>query len=76
MRIICYYGVIGSGQKWSGKYMVHAWMDTIHNKYKNITLTKNKSLLFFHAVYHRKEHVIPQPVISAILDVILNILQC
>ena len=45
------------------------------NKYKNITLTKNKSLLFFHAVYHRKEHVIPQPVIAAILSVILNISQ-
>ena len=45
------------------------------NKYKNITLKKNMSLLFFRAVYHRKEHVIPHPVIAAILDVILNILQ-
>ena len=45
------------------------------SKYKNITLTKNKSLLFFRAVYHRKEQVIPHPVIAAILDVILNILQ-
>ena len=42
---------------------------------KNITITKNKSLLFFRAVYHSKNHVIPQPVITAILDVILNILQ-
>ena len=46
------------------------------NKDKNITITKSKSLLlFFHAVYQRKNYVIPHPVIAAILDVILNILQ-
>ena len=45
------------------------------NKDKNIPITKNKSLLFFCAVYHSKNHVIPQPVVAAILDVILNILK-
>ena len=47
------------------------------NKDKNITIMKNNSLLFFrgHAVYHSKNHVIPHPVIAAMLDVILNILQ-
>ena len=45
------------------------------NKDKNNTITKNKSLLFFHAVYRSKNHVIPHRVIAAILDVILNILQ-
>ena len=44
-------------------------------KDKNITITKNKSLLFFRALYHSKKHVIPHPVIADILDVILNILQ-
>ena len=46
-------------------------------KYKMITITKNKnkSLLFFRAVYQRKKHVIPHLVIAAILDIILNILQ-
>ena len=33
------------------------------------------SLLVFSAVYQNKTHVIPYPVISAILDAILNILQ-
>ena len=59
-------------------WKVHgAWIDTydFHNKDKNITITKNKSMLFFRAVYHSKNHVIPHPVIAAILDAILNILQ-
>ena len=45
------------------------------NKDKNITITKNKSPLFYCAVYHSKNHVISHPVITAILDVILNTLQ-
>ena len=45
------------------------------NKDKNIAIMKNKSLLFFRAVYHSKNHVILHPVIAAISDVILNILQ-
>ena len=44
------------------------------NKDKNITITKNKSPLFFRAVNHSKNHVISNPVIAAILDAILNIL--
>ena len=55
-----------------------AWIDGYdsQNKDKNITITKNRSLLFFfRAVYHSKNYVIPHPVIAAILDVILNILQ-
>ena len=53
-----------------------AWIDGYdsQNKDKNITITKNKS--FLHAMHHSKSHVIPHPVIAAILDVILNILQC
>ena len=31
------------------------------------------SLLFYHAVYHSKNHVIPHSVIADILDIILNI---
>ena len=52
-----------------------AWIDECdsQNKDKNITITKNKSLLFFRAVYHSKNHVIPHRVIAAILDVISNI---
>ena len=50
--------------------MVHGLMDTIsRTKTKKITITKNKSLLFFRAVYHSKKHVTPHPVIAAILDV-------
>ena len=42
----------------------------------HITITKNKSLCYFvHAQYHNKNHVIPHPVIAAILHVILNTLQ-
>ena len=55
-----------------------AWIDGYdsQNKDKNITITKNKSMLLFRAVYYSKKHVIPHPVIAAILNVILNILQC
>ena len=49
-----------------------AWIYS-QSKDENITITKNKSLLFFCAVYHSKNHVIPSCVIAAILDVILNI---
>ena len=42
----------------------------------NITMPKIKSLLFFHTVYYSTNHVIPHPVIAAILNVIFNILQC
>ena len=59
-------------------WKVHgAWIDRYDspNKDKNITITKIKSLLFFHAMYYSKNHVIPHPVTAAILNVILNILQ-
>ena len=55
-----------------------AWIDVYdyQNKDKNITITKNKSLLFFfRAVYHSTNHVILRPVIAAIFNVILNIYQ-
>ena len=45
------------------------------NKGKNITITKIKSLLFFHAMYYSRNHVIPHLVIAAILNVILNLSQ-
>ena len=54
-------------------WKVHgAWIDGYDspNKDKNITITKIKSLLFFHAMYYSKNHVIPYPVIAAILNVI------
>ena len=54
-------------------WKVHgAWIDGYHsqNKDKNITITKIRSLLFFHAVYYSKSHVISHPVIAAILNVI------
>ena len=55
--------------KWSGKCMVHGLMDTIpRTKTKTLPLRKIR-------VYHSKNHVIPHPVIAAILNVILNILQ-
>ena len=61
-------------------WKVHgAWIDGYNsqNKDKKITITKNKSLLFFpsSAVYHSKNYVILHRVIAAILDVILNVLQ-
>ena len=60
-------------------WKVHgAWIDDYdsQNKDKNITITKNKSLLFFPcSVIIANTQVIPHRVIGAILDVILNILQ-
>ena len=46
-----------------------AWIERYdsQNKDKNITITKNKSLLFFRAVYYSKNDVIPHVVIAAIL---------
>ena len=38
------------------------------NKDKNITIKKIKSLLFFHAVYYIKNHVISHPVITTLKD--------
>ena len=52
--------------------MVHGLMDT-RTKTKTIPNTKNKSPLLFRTVYHSKNDVIPHHVITAILDVILNI---
>ena len=54
-----------------------AWIDGFdsQNKDKNITIMKIKRLIFFHAVYYSKNHVIPHPVVAAILSVILNVLQ-
>ena len=47
-----------------------AWIDgyVSLNKDKNVTITKIR-------VYYSKNHVIPRPVIAAILNIILNILQ-
>ena len=56
-------------------WKVHgAWIDGYdsQNKDKNITIMKIKSLIFFHAVYYSKHHVIPHLVIAAILIVILK----
>ena len=68
MRIIWWYYQIRPKVLWK----VHgARIDEYHsqNKDKSITIMKNKSLLFFRAVYHSKKHVIPHPIIAAILDV-------
>ena len=68
MRIIWWYYQIRPKVLWK----VHsAWIDGYdsQNKDKNITITKNKSLLYFRVVYHSKKHVIPHSVIAAILDV-------
>ena len=71
--ILWYYKI---GQKWSGKCMVHGLMDMIpRTKTKTSPLQKIRVCYFFRAVYHSKNHVIPHPVIAAILNVILNILQ-
>ena len=55
--------------------MVPGLVDTITRTKTKTTIpnTKNKSLLFFRAVYHSKNHVILHHVIVAILDAILNI---
>ena len=51
MRIIWYYGIIRSGQKWSGKCMVHGLIDTFpRTKIKTLPLRK-KSLLLFRASF-------------------------
>ena len=53
-----------------------AWIDEYdsQNKEKNITTTKNKTLLFFPcSVSLQNKHIIPHPVIATILNVILNI---
>ena len=56
--------------------MVHGLMDTIpRTKTKALPLRKLRVCYSFHAVYYSKNHVIPHPVIVAILTVILNILQ-
>ena len=52
MRIICYYGIIRIGQKWSGKFMV---IDTIPRRQKQtLPLQKIRVSYFFFAVYHSK----------------------
>ena len=51
-------------------------MDTItRTKTKTLPLGKIRVCYFFRVLYGSKIHVIPHPVIAAILDVILNILQ-
>ena len=61
----------------SGVEVHGAWIDRYdsQNKDKSISITKNKCLLFFSAVYHSKNHAIPHPLIAATLYFILNILQ-
>ena len=59
-------------------WKVHvAWIDIYNsqNKGKIITITKNKSIIFFPCSVSKQNHVIPHRLIAAILDVILNILQ-
>ena len=56
--------------------VLHGLMDTItRTKTKTLPFWKIKRPWFFRTVYHNKKRVIPHPVIAAILDVILNILQ-
>ena len=56
--------------------MMHGLMDTIpQTKTKTLPLRKLRVYYFFHAMYYSKKHVIPHPVIAAILNVILDILQ-
>ena len=53
--------------------MVHGLVDTIpRTKTKTLPLQKLRVCYYFHAVYYSKTHVIPHPVIAAILNVILN----
>ena len=64
--ILWYYQI---RPKVAGKHMVHELMDTIpRSRSKTLPLRKIR-------VYHSKNHVILHPVIAAILNVILNILQ-
>ena len=52
-----YYGIIRSGQKWSGKWMVHRLMDTVpRTKTKTLPLRKIRFCYLFRAVYHSKKH--------------------
>ena len=55
----------------------HRLMDTITRTKtkKSLPLRKIRVHYILCAVYHKKNNVIPRPVIAAILDVILNILQ-
>ena len=56
--------------------MVHGLMDMIpRTKTKTLPLRKLRVCYFFHPVYYSKNHDIPHPVIAAILNVTLNILQ-
>ena len=51
--------------------VVHKLIDMItKTKTKNITISKSKSRYIYGAVYLSKNHVIPHPVIAAILDFI------
>ena len=56
--------------------LVHGLMDTIsRTKTKTEPLRKLRVCYIFRAVYQSKNHLIPHPVIAAILDVILNVLK-
>ena len=60
MRIIWYYGIIRSGQKWCGKCMVHKFMETIlRTKTKTLPLGKLRVCYFFHAMYYSKNMWFP-----------------
>ena len=64
------WNLIESGQKWSGKCYKGGFREQGQKHYQN-----DKQEYVIRAVYHSKHHVIPHPVIAAILNVILNILQ-
>ena len=48
-------------------------MNTITKTKTKNNITESMSLLFYHAVYHSKNYVIPHSVIADIPDIILNI---
>ena len=52
---------------------LHVLMETITRTKTKHYHYENKVCYFFRAVYHSKNHMIPHPIIAAILDVILNI---
>ena len=55
--------------------MVHGLKDIFtRTKTKHITISKNKSSIFFGAVYHSTTHVISHPVIAAIFDAIFDVI--
>ena len=59
-----------------GGLEIGAWIDRYNYQskdLKNITITKNKSPLFIPCSVSYQTHVIPYPVISAILDFILKL---